>query len=33
VPHVAHDDHRREMWIDLFGTHDHLFALSWLTTM
>ena len=26
VPHVAPDNHRREVWIDLFRTHDHLFA-------
>jgi hypothetical protein len=33
VPNVAPDDLRREMWIYLFGIHDHPFALSWLTIM
>jgi hypothetical protein len=33
VPHVATDDHSRGMWVGLFGIHDHLFALSWLTIM
>jgi hypothetical protein len=36
VPNVAADDHRRGMWVGLFGIHDHPFArswLSWLTVM
>ena len=33
VSNVAADDHRRGMWVGLFGIHDHPFALSWLTTM
>src|ERR1700741_60255 len=36
VPNVAADDHRRGVWVGLFGIHDHPFALScltWLTTM
>ena len=33
VPNVAADDHRRGMWVGLFGIHDHPFALSWLTMM
>jgi hypothetical protein len=33
VPNVAADDHRRGMWVGLFGIHDHPFALSWLMTM
>ena len=32
VPNVAADDHRRGVWVGLFGIHDHPFALSWLTT-
>jgi hypothetical protein len=33
VPNVAADDHRRGLWVGLFGIHDHPFARSWLTTM
>ena len=33
VPNVAADDHRRGMWVGLFGIHGHPFALSWLTIM
>jgi hypothetical protein len=36
VPNLAADDHRRGMWVALFGIHDHPFArswLSWLTVM
>jgi hypothetical protein len=33
VPNVAADDHRRGMWVGLFGIHDHPFARSWLTMM
>ena len=33
VLNVAADDHRRGMWVGLFGIHDHPFALSWLTIM
>jgi hypothetical protein len=31
VPNVAADDHRRGVWVGLFGIHDHPFALSWLS--
>jgi hypothetical protein len=31
VPNVAADDHRRGMWVGLFGIHDHPFARSRLS--